>query len=83
MSGSQAAVVQAAVESELKHLLAERNLRHLKSSAFAYSSPPPFQLTSELKPVGLGHQIARAVHGSLTPSLTGSRKSIGRKRGSI
>jgi hypothetical protein len=83
LSGSQGAVVQAAVESELKHLLAAGDLGHLKSGASPYSSAPPVQLAPEAKPLGLGRQIAKAVHDALAPNLTGPRESLGQRRGSI
>jgi hypothetical protein len=81
VTGSQAVLVQEAVESELTRLLGKGNLGHFKNSAAAYSSAPPIQLVPGTKPLGLGYQIAHAVHGALAPgqlSPSGNLSRTGR-----
>lgn len=67
ITGGKGAVVQAAVESELMRLLAERRLDHLKSGAVAHCLAPPIEVAQSADAIRLGHQIARAVHTSLGP----------------
>ena len=67
VTGGQGALVRAAVESELTRLLAEGDMNHLRSGAAAHASASPIQLSQDPNPLSLGHQIARAIHGTLTP----------------
>jgi hypothetical protein len=60
---SQGALVQAAVEAELAHLLAEGGL----ASSLQSGGAVPMQLAEEAKPAQIGRQIARAVHRGLKP----------------
>ena len=79
MSRSQGVLVQVAVETELARLLSEQGLSHSSAGAVPHLSANSIQVTRDSKPVQLGHQIARAIHGTLTPSpaLTGETRFSG------
>jgi hypothetical protein len=68
MSRSQGVLVQVAVETELAGLLSEQGLRHLSAGAVPHLSANSIQVTHDSKPAQLGHQIACAIHGTLTPA---------------
>lgn len=72
-TGSQGALVRAAVESELARLFAGGNLNHLQSGAVPYAAAAPIQLTQNFNPSRLGHQIAIAIHGSIRPRSSSPR----------
>ncbi len=61
-------LVQAGVEAELTRLLAERGLDPGPIRAVPYLSAGIIELGEHGKPAQLGQQIARAVHGALTPA---------------
>ena len=62
------ATIQGAVETGLARLLAEQGLSHLSAGAVPHLSANSIQVTHDSKPAQLGHQIARAIHGTLTPA---------------
>jgi hypothetical protein len=68
VSRGQGELVQAAIETELTHLLAEQGLSSSSAGAVPHLSANSIQVTHDSKPAQLGHQIARAIHGSLTPA---------------
>jgi hypothetical protein len=68
MSRSQGVLVQVAVETELARLLSEQALSHLSAGSVPHLSANSIQVTRDSKPAQLGHQIARAIHGILTPA---------------
>ena len=72
MSRSQGVLIQGAVETELARLLTEQGLSHLSAGAVPHLSANSIQVAGDSKPAQLGHQIARAIHGTLTqgPALT-------------
>lgn len=67
VSRTQGALIQVAVETELTRLLAERGLTHSSIGAVPYLSANSIQVTRDGKPAQLGHEIAQAIYGSLTP----------------
>jgi hypothetical protein len=75
MSRSQGVRIQGAVETELARLLAEQGLRHLSAGAVPHLSANSIQVTHDSKPAQLGHQIARAIHHTLTPAPALTRKT--------
>jgi hypothetical protein len=68
LNGTQGAVVQAAVETELARLLAEQGLSRSSGGAVPYLTANPIQMTPDSKPAQLGHQIAQSLYSSLTPA---------------
>lgn len=58
--------VQAAVERELSRLLTDKGFDRLSAQAVPHVFAPHIQLTQDGKPSSLGHQIAQAIHGTLT-----------------
>ena len=75
MSRSQEVLVQEAVETELARLFAEEGLSHLSAGAVPYLSANSIRVTRDSKPAQLGDQIARAIHGTLTPTPGLTRKT--------
>jgi hypothetical protein len=75
MSRSQGVLIQGAVETELARLLAEQGLGHLSAGAVPHLSANSIQVTRDSKPAQLGHQIARAIHGTLTPTPALTRET--------
>jgi hypothetical protein len=75
MSRNHGSLVQAAVETELARLLAERGMSHSSGVAVPYLSANSIAVTRENKPAQLGHQIAQAVYNSLTPSSALTHKT--------
>jgi hypothetical protein len=75
VTGSQGPVVQAAVETELARLLTEQGLSRSSTEATAHLSASSIQLAKNSQPAHLGHQIAQAVYGSLTPDRTSPRQT--------
>jgi hypothetical protein len=67
-TSSQGPLVQAAVEAELTRLLADRGLDPGPIGVVPYLSAGFIELSEHGKPAQLGHQIAQAVHGALTPA---------------
>ena len=72
---SQGPVVQSAVEAELARLLAEQGLSRSSAGATPHLSAGPIQLTKDNRPAQLGHQIAQAIYGGLTPTSASPRQS--------
>jgi hypothetical protein len=75
MSRSQEVLVQEAVETELARLLAKQGLSHSSAGAVPHLSANSIHVTDDSKPAQLGHQIARAIHGTLTPAPALTRKT--------
>jgi hypothetical protein len=69
------ATIQGAVETELACLLAEHGLSHLSAGAVPHLSANSIEVTRDSKPAQLGHQIARAIHGTLTPTPALTRET--------
>jgi hypothetical protein len=67
VTSSQGSLVRAAVEAGLIRLLAEQGLRRSSTGAEPHVSAGSIQLMEDSKPAQLGHQIARAIYGTLTP----------------
>ena len=59
--------VHAAVEAELARLLADKGFDCSSVYAVPHLTASPIQL-SQVKPSLLGHQIAQAIYGGLTPA---------------
>jgi hypothetical protein len=68
ISPSQGGLVGKAVETELARLLSEQGLSHLSAGDVPRLSANSIQVTHDCNPVQLGHQIARAIHDTLTPA---------------
>jgi hypothetical protein len=68
MSRSQGVLVQVAVETELVRLLAKQGLSHLSAGAVPHLSANSIEVTRDSRPAQLGHQIAQAIYGTLTPA---------------
>src|SRR5262245_31713687 len=62
--------VQAAVETELTRLLADKGFGCSSGHAVPRLSAAPIQLVRDSKPSSLGHQIAQAIYGTLTRATT-------------
>jgi hypothetical protein len=75
MSRSQGVLIQGVVETELARLLTEQGLGHLSAGAVPHLSANSIQVTRDSKPAQLGHQIAHAIHGTLTPAPALTRKT--------
>jgi hypothetical protein len=73
VSSAQGHVLVAAMEAELTRLLAEQGLNHLSGGAVPHLSANSIQITHG-NPPSLGHQIARAIYGSLTPATASPRE---------
>jgi hypothetical protein len=72
-TSGQGDLIQAAVETELTRLLMENGLSLSSVGAVHHLSAASIQLTHDCRPSSLGHQIAQAIYGSLTPAAAGSR----------
>jgi len=68
VSHGQGAFVQAAVESELTRLLAEQGVKSSSAGALTHLAGGSIQLTHNVQPAHLGHQIAAAVYTGLVPN---------------
>jgi hypothetical protein len=68
ISRSQGVLIQGAVETELARLLTEQGLSHLSAGAVPHLYANSIQVNRDSKPAQLGHQIACAIHGILTPA---------------
>jgi hypothetical protein len=68
LARGQRSDVQAAVETELVRLLTEQGLNRSVAGATPHFSAGSIQLTRNNQPSQLGHQIAQAIYGSLTPT---------------
>jgi hypothetical protein len=75
LTRSQSPMVKAAVETELARLLTEQGLSHSSAAAMPHLSAGSTQLTKDNQPAHLGHQIAQAVYGSLTPAPPSPRQT--------
>ena len=73
VTSNQGALVQAAVETELTHLLTEQSLSRSSAGAVPRLSAGAIQLTQDSKPAQLGQQIARSIHGGLTAAPASPR----------
>jgi len=67
VKANDAAVVQAAVEAELSHLLSEKGLDQISGGAVPHLSRVAIQLNPDNEPRHWGRQIAAAVFANLTP----------------
>ena len=76
ISPNQGVLIQRAVETEAARLLAEKGLNHWSPSAVPYLSANSIQITQDIKPVQLGHQIA----GALIKSIGNKKLSNKHKR---
>jgi len=74
---AQGPIIGAAVEAELTRLLSERGLTHLSAGTVPRLSATSIQVTRDIKPAQLGHEIA----GALIESL-GSNKLNNKHKGS-
>jgi hypothetical protein len=72
---TQGPLIHAAVEIELRRLLAERGMDQSSGGAVPYLPATAIQLTRDSGPAHLGHQIAGAIHGTLTPAPASTRES--------
>jgi hypothetical protein len=68
LNQAQGALVQAAVETELARLLAEQGMSHVSGLAVPSLPANSIDVTRESNPAQLGHQIAQAIHSSLSPA---------------
>jgi len=75
VASHQSDSVQTAVEAELKRLLTDKGFDGPSAYAVAHLSAPAIQLTHGSRPSSLGHQIAQAIYGSLTPATTSQRET--------
>jgi hypothetical protein len=75
VTSSQGSLVQAAVEAELMHFLAEQGLRRSSAGAVPHLSAGSVQVAEDSKPSQLGSQIARAIYGSLAPAPASPRQT--------
>lgn len=75
ISRSQAVLLQLAIETELARLVAEQSLSHLSAGAVPHLSANSIKLTRDAEPAQLAHQIARAIHSTLMPAPTLTRKT--------
>jgi hypothetical protein len=55
--------------------LARKGLDHPSTYAVPSLSAAPIQLTHDTEPSSLGHQIAQAIYGSLTPATMSRRET--------
>jgi hypothetical protein len=67
--------VQAAVETELTRLLADKGFNRPSAYAVTRLSAAPIQLTHNSRPSSLGHQIAQAIYGTLAPATSPRRET--------
>ena len=65
LSGGQSAALQAAVETELARLLAERGLTPLADTSIPALVGRNIQVVGQVRPAQLGQQIAQAVHTTI------------------
>jgi hypothetical protein len=75
VSGTQGALVRAAVRYELTRLIGERGLSQVSPGAVPHLSANSIQIARDSKPAPLGHQIAQAIYGSLTPVPVSTRQT--------
>lgn len=75
LTRGQGSEVQAAVESELARLLTEQGPGRSVAGATPQFSANPIQLTRNNQPAYLGHQIAQAIYGGLTPTPASPRQT--------
>jgi hypothetical protein len=75
VSRGQGELVQAAIETELTHLLAAQGLNPSSAGTVERLSTDSIQIAHDSKPASLGHQIAQAIYASLTPAPTSSRET--------
>lgn len=78
--GNHGAIIQAAVETELRRLLAEAGLSRMTGGSLRQISGGQIQLMMENNPAQTGHQIAHAVHAAMTTHQAAPRQS-GNHRG--
>jgi hypothetical protein len=65
--------VHAAVETELTRLLTAKGFDYSSGYAVPHLTASPIHLAPAIKPWSVGHQIAKAIYGSLTPAAVASR----------
>lgn len=75
LTRGQGLEVQAAIEAELSRLLTQQGLSDSSSSATPHFSAGSIQLTKNNQSMHLGHQIAQAIYGGLTPSPASPRQT--------
>lgn len=76
LTRGQGSTVQAAVESELARLLTEQGLNPSAAGATPHTIAGSIQLTRNNQPAFLGHQIAQAIYGGLTPFPASPSQSV-------
>ena len=81
VGGGEAALVQAAVESELRQLLTSSRFAPASSSAQARARGGEIQIRPDAKARDLGVEIGRSVFASLTPDGLGQRGQAKRAPG--
>jgi hypothetical protein len=68
--------LQAAIETELARLLSERGLSELTEAAIPNVAARDIRMRGkQVRPASLGHQIAQAIYGSLTPVTASPRET--------
>lgn len=75
LTRGQGSDVQAAVETELARLLTEQGVSLYSAGATPHLSAGSIHLTKNNQPAHLGHQIARAIYGSLAPTPASPRQT--------
>lgn len=68
LTRGQASEVQAAVETELARLLTEQGISRSFADGASNLSAGSIRMTPDSKPAHLGHQVAQAIYGGLTPT---------------
>lgn len=67
-SATDGALIQAAIETELTGLLAEQGMSQSFGAAIPKLFANSIQVARDSGPRQLGHQVAGAIHGTLTPT---------------
>lgn len=75
LTRGQGSDVQAAVETELARLLTEQGLSRFAAGTTPHLSARSIELTNDNKIAHVGHQIAQAICGSLTPTPASPRQT--------
>ena len=73
VKGSDGSLVQAAIESELTHLLTKQGLPGVSAGARPHLTGAPIHLLKDSSPAHLGHQIAQAIHTGFAPTASQPR----------
>jgi hypothetical protein len=75
LASGQSDSVQTAVETQLTRLLSDKGFACSSAYTVPHVSAAPIQLPRDTKSSLLGHQIARAIYGSLTPTAAFRRET--------